>query len=208
METAISSKRFDAIDIGEDAPSPEEVSYTNAVNAYAEFFVTNELKRHSQEKIDKLLAENPTAIDDFRAGWQQKARDLANDITAISHEFLKRFRQGLLYPSNQASRKLFTAITGLALPSTVSGTEAVVGQYCGGLLEAYDAAIVQPLLLGSEQALWKVVDARVIDGSVNGAAESVSLLGHTVRRLQSGSVRAYATWLVVGVTLVVGVLLW
>ena len=74
--------------------------------------------------------------------------------------------------------------------------------------EAYDAAIAQPLLLGSEQALWRTIDARVIDGSVNGAAESVGLLGYALRRLQTGSVRTYAAWLFVGVTVVLGCLLW
>jgi NADH-quinone oxidoreductase subunit L len=74
--------------------------------------------------------------------------------------------------------------------------------------EIYDTAVVQPLLLGSEQALWKTVDARVIDGSVNGAADSVSLVGHGLRRLQSGSVRVYATWLLVGLIVVLGFVLW
>ena len=38
--------------------------------------------------------------------------------------------------------------------------------------EIYDATIVQPIRIVSEQGLWKIVDARVIDGAVNGVAES------------------------------------
>ncbi len=70
--------------------------------------------------------------------------------------------------------------------------------------EAYDAAIVQPLKITSEQVLWKVVDANGIDGAVNGAAESVGGLGELLRRLQTGSVRAYAASLLLGAVLVFG----
>ena len=70
--------------------------------------------------------------------------------------------------------------------------------------EAYDAAIVQPLKITSERVLWMVVDANGIDGAVNGAAESVGGLGELLRRLQTGSVRAYAASLLLGAVLVLG----
>ncbi len=70
--------------------------------------------------------------------------------------------------------------------------------------EAYNAAIVQPIKVGSEQVLWKVVDVNGIDGAVNGAAESVGGLGELLRRLQTGSVRAYAASLLLGAVLVFG----
>ena len=40
--------------------------------------------------------------------------------------------------------------------------------------EIYDAVIVQPIRIVSENGLWKIVDARVIDGAVNGVAEIVA----------------------------------
>jgi len=43
--------------------------------------------------------------------------------------------------------------------------------------EIYDAAIVEPIRRGSERALWKVVDAGVIDGAVNGAGSLVNGAG-------------------------------
>jgi NADH-quinone oxidoreductase subunit L len=70
--------------------------------------------------------------------------------------------------------------------------------------EIYDAVIVQPIRIVSESALWKVVDARVIDGAVNGAAETVGGLADLMRRLQSGSVRTYAASLFLGVVLILG----
>jgi NADH-quinone oxidoreductase subunit L len=74
--------------------------------------------------------------------------------------------------------------------------------------EAYDAAIVQPIKVTSERGLWKVVDAGVIDGLVNGTAESVGGVGELLRRLQTGSVRAYAASLLFGAVLVFGYYLW
>jgi NADH-quinone oxidoreductase subunit L len=74
--------------------------------------------------------------------------------------------------------------------------------------EVYDAAVVQPIRLASEDALWKTIDARVIDGAVNGAGEAVSGMSELLRRLQSGSVRSYAASLFVGVVLILGYYLW
>ena len=74
--------------------------------------------------------------------------------------------------------------------------------------EAYDAAIVQPIRIVSERALWKIVDVGGIDGVVNGTAESVGLFSQVLRRLQTGSVRAYAASLLSGAVLVLGYYLW
>jgi NADH-quinone oxidoreductase subunit L len=74
--------------------------------------------------------------------------------------------------------------------------------------EIYDGAIVQPIHLISEHALWKGVDAGLIDGSVNGVGVMVRGSGEMLRRLQTGSVRAYAASLLLGVVLVLGYCLW
>ena len=74
--------------------------------------------------------------------------------------------------------------------------------------EAYDAAIIQPIKITSEKGLWKVVDVGAIDGLVNGTADTVGGLGELLRRLQTGSVRAYAASLLFGAVLVLGYYLW
>jgi NADH-quinone oxidoreductase subunit L len=74
--------------------------------------------------------------------------------------------------------------------------------------EIYDGAIVQPIRIVSESVLWKVIDARVIDGAVNGVAESVGGLAEVMRRVQTGSVRSYAASVFVGVVLILGYYLW
>ena len=70
--------------------------------------------------------------------------------------------------------------------------------------EIYDAAIVQPVRIVSEEGLWKRLDARVIDGAVNGVAETVGGMGELLRQLQTGSVRAYAASVFVGVVCILG----
>jgi NADH-quinone oxidoreductase subunit L len=74
--------------------------------------------------------------------------------------------------------------------------------------EVYDAAIVQPIKLASEEGLWKTVDAGLIDGAVNGAGGTVSRFSDVLRRIQTGSVRTYAASLLLGAVLVIGYYLW
>jgi NADH-quinone oxidoreductase subunit L len=74
--------------------------------------------------------------------------------------------------------------------------------------ELYDATIVQPIKAASTQGLWRWFDVRVIDGAVNGTAAIVDGSAGVLRRLQSGSVRAYAGSLFVGVVVILGYYLW
>ena len=64
--------------------------------------------------------------------------------------------------------------------------------------EIYDAAVVQPAVAGSRDVLWQGVDAGVIDGVVNGVGRRRAAIGGVLRLLQSGNIRSYATWVVLG----------
>ena len=70
------------------------------------------------------------------------------------------------------------------------------------------AAIVQPIQIVSQEGLWKRLDVRVIDGAVNGVADTVGGMSELLRRLQTGSVRAYAASVFVGVICILGYYLW
>jgi NADH-quinone oxidoreductase subunit L len=70
--------------------------------------------------------------------------------------------------------------------------------------EIYEAVVIRPTRILSERGLWQVVDVRAIDGAVNGVARSIGGLSHLLRRLQTGSVRAYAVSFFVGVVMVLG----
>jgi NADH-quinone oxidoreductase subunit L len=74
--------------------------------------------------------------------------------------------------------------------------------------EIYDGAIVQPIKIVSEEGLWKIVDVKVIDGAVNGVGDVVRGSSEGLRRIQTGSVRAYAASVFLGVVTILGYYLW
>jgi NADH-quinone oxidoreductase subunit L len=74
--------------------------------------------------------------------------------------------------------------------------------------EIYDATVVQPIRILSQEGLWKVMDVKVIDGAVNGVGQTLTGSSELVRRLQTGSVRAYAASLFLGVVAILGYYLW
>ncbi len=69
--------------------------------------------------------------------------------------------------------------------------------------EIYDATIVHPLMDGSRALLWKGVDVTLIDGSVNGIGHRARNIGNVLRLFQSGNIRSYAAWVVLGSVLVI-----
>ncbi len=69
--------------------------------------------------------------------------------------------------------------------------------------EIYDAIVIQPLLKLS-RFCWKVVDAGIIDGVVNGVGYSARALGWFGSLFQTGTVNTYAFILSVGVLIILG----
>jgi len=68
--------------------------------------------------------------------------------------------------------------------------------------EFYNWLIVRPLYRISEKFLWRVVDAGAIDNVlVNGTGETTSDVGGVLRKLQSGNIPSYATWVLLGAVL-------
>jgi len=74
--------------------------------------------------------------------------------------------------------------------------------------EIYDAAIVQPVEIVSEDGLWKGVDVGLIDRVVNGVGGLVRGSSEVLRLFQTGSVRMYATSLFLGAVVILGYFLW
>jgi NADH-quinone oxidoreductase subunit L len=75
--------------------------------------------------------------------------------------------------------------------------------------EIYDAVVVNPVVAGSREVLWKGVDVAVIDGAVNGVAHQARGIGGVLKLLQSGNIRSYAAWVLLGsvvLLLVMGVM--
>jgi NADH-quinone oxidoreductase subunit L len=69
--------------------------------------------------------------------------------------------------------------------------------------EVYSQGVVRPIY-NAAVTLWNVFDVGVIDRIVNGVANFVRASGEFLSRVQTGYVRTYALWMVIGVL----VLLW
>jgi len=69
--------------------------------------------------------------------------------------------------------------------------------------EIYDAVVVWPVVRMSSEFLWKFVDMFMIDGAVNGIGQLVRGSGSGLRYMQSGYVRTYAGWILLGGVLVI-----
>jgi NADH-quinone oxidoreductase subunit L len=70
--------------------------------------------------------------------------------------------------------------------------------------EAYNAALINPIKVGSREGLWKLFDVGVIDGIVNGLGRGLIEIGRVVRYLQVGFVRSYAAIILFGALAVIG----
>ncbi|HUI41841.1 MAG TPA: NADH-quinone oxidoreductase subunit L [Terriglobia bacterium] len=83
------------------------------------------------------------------------------------------------------------------LASSLSGAyRTLVNKYW--VDEFYNWLIVHPVVVGSTRFLWQSVDTGVIDGAVNGSAEATADLGRVLRQMQSGNIRSYAAWVLLG----------
>ena len=74
--------------------------------------------------------------------------------------------------------------------------------------EAYGAAIVEPIKRISTSVLWRGVDVGLVDGAVDGTGWTVRAASGLLRRLQTGSIRAYAAGVLGGAILILGYYLW
>ena len=69
----------------------------------------------------------------------------------------------------------------------------------------YDSTVVNAIYRRPRAALlWRVGDVSIIDGAVNGVGKVASATGSLLRLAQSGYIRNYAAWVVVGAILAVG----
>jgi NADH-quinone oxidoreductase subunit L len=74
--------------------------------------------------------------------------------------------------------------------------------------EIYDWLFVRPLHWISDRMFWRAVDAKAIDTLlVEGSAEVTAGFGGILRRIQSGNLRSYATWILLGAVLWLGYVL-
>lgn len=69
--------------------------------------------------------------------------------------------------------------------------------------EFYFAIVIDPIVKLSRTFLWKVFDAKVIDGAVNGSAKLTAILGDITRRMQTGIAQNYALLMMTGILVII-----
>ncbi len=68
--------------------------------------------------------------------------------------------------------------------------------------EFYNWLVVRPIRIGSEKFLWRSIDSIAIDDlMVGGTASAAVRAGGVLRRMQSGNLRSYAAWVLLGAVL-------
>jgi NADH-quinone oxidoreductase subunit L len=83
---------------------------------------------------------------------------------------------------------------------------AVVNKYY--IDEFYAKLFVKPLIQGSTAILWQGVDRKIIDDTVNNAADGARHVSDEVRHMQSGNLRSYAGWIAAGSAVVIAYMIW
>ena len=74
--------------------------------------------------------------------------------------------------------------------------------------EIYAKLFVKPLVDGSTSILWQGVDRKVIDDTVNNAADGARHVSDEVRHMQSGNLRSYAGWIAAGAAVLIAYMVW
>jgi len=84
--------------------------------------------------------------------------------------------------------------------------EAVLNKYY--VDELYAKLFVKPVVDGSTAILWQGVDRKVIDDTVNDAADGARHVSDEVRHMQSGNLRSYAGWIAAGAAVLIAYMIW
>jgi NADH-quinone oxidoreductase subunit L len=74
--------------------------------------------------------------------------------------------------------------------------------------EFYAKLFIRPLIQGSTTILWQGVDRKIIDDTVNSAADGAGHVSDEVRHMQSGNLRSYAGWIAAGSAVVIAYMIW
>lgn len=88
-------------------------------------FEMDRQKQINPERLEKTKREEPELIEQYREQCREDSAKRVADILD-PEKFAARIVSGSLHPSNKRTRRLFTELTGIELPSTVSGTKAAI----------------------------------------------------------------------------------
>ena len=84
--------------------------------------------------------------------------------------------------------------------------EAVLNKYY--VDEFYRRIFIKPLIDASTNILWQGLDRKIIDDTVNNAADGARHVSDEVRHMQSGNLRSYAGWIAAGSAALIAFMIW
>jgi NADH-quinone oxidoreductase subunit L len=84
--------------------------------------------------------------------------------------------------------------------------EAVLHKYY--VDELYAILFVKPLVDGSTRILWHGVDQSVIDAALDNSADGAREVSDSLRHMQSGNLRSYASWIALGAAAIIAYMIW
>jgi len=94
-----------------------------------------------------------------------------------------------------------------SLPGKLANSVKVLYSGCKNLWwvdQIYNFLFVKPLWWVSHNFLWKVVDVKLIDASVDDVGFLSAFTGKTFRLLQNGFINSYVTWASLGIVVMLG----
>jgi hypothetical protein len=109
-----------------------------AAHAYGDSLYQHQIDHHREYNPERLSKVPQSELDTFRQRMHDDGEKVAIqflDGAAI----MPHVAQGRFHPCNAASRRLFTAITGVTLPSTVGGTRQAIAAHLGKIYTDYFA---------------------------------------------------------------------
>lgn len=148
------------------------------------------------EPGETVPPENQTEGTEPKTGQRT---ELAFTGISLAAAFLGLFLAWLLYHARpELPGRIAEAAHGLY--------SAVANKYW--IDELYAAIFVTPLVVISRVVFWRTVDQGLIDGTLDGSADSARELSDEMRHMESGNVRSYAAWVAIGATAVIVYMIW
>ncbi len=94
-----------------------------------------------------------------------------------------------------------------SLPAKLAHSVKILYLGCKNLWwvdQIYDFLLVKPLWWVSHNFLWKIIDVKLIDASVDDVGYLGTFTGKTLRLFQNGFINSYVTWVSLGVVVMLG----
>lgn len=106
-----------------------------AVDRFVESMLQQEIAYWKERSPERLATLDKEREDRFREHVAGLATQTVKDMESADR-LMDRIRRGAFHPDNKITRRLFTDLTGIVLPSTVSGTKQALREYVG--TDVYD----------------------------------------------------------------------